>query len=175
MLPSTPPKETLLACTPFSRWNLPSFTVESIFFSSCSDLPLSRLPSLSTLLRSGAMDRRLCFFSFWLRRLWRTYQLLSLRGTETSLSSPAEPVQSFSAEACAILQTLFWSRQRRQICHFSSPIRLSFCPRHSVLFSIFPFASISLADLTGTVFSLLLFYQATMGPHTLVSFEERRG
>ena len=37
---------------------------------------------------------------------------------------------------------------------------------------IFPFTSISLE---GTVFSLLLFYQATMGPRTLVSPGERRG
>ena len=39
----------------------------------------------------------------------------------------------------------------------------------SVLSSIFPFSSIFLADLTGTVLSLLLFYQATMDPRTLVS------
>ena len=42
----------------------------------------------------------------------------------------------------------------------------------SVLSSIFPFTSISLA---GTVFSLLLFYQATMGPRTLVSPGKQRG
>ena len=35
------------------------------------------------------------------------------------------------------------------------------CPRHPVLSSIFPFTSISLAE---TIFSLLLFYQAPMGP-----------
>ena len=39
----------------------------------------------------------------------------------------------------------------------------------SVLSSIFPFISNSMADLAGAVFSLLLFYQATMGPRTLVS------
>ena len=42
----------------------------------------------------------------------------------------------------------------------------------SVLFSIFPFSAISLADLAGTVFSLLLYYQATMGPLILVSPRE---
>ena len=46
----------------------------------------------------------------------------------------------------------------------SPPIWLSFCPHHPVLSSIFSFTSISLADLAGTVFSLLLFYQVTMGP-----------
>ena len=45
-------------------------------------------------------------------------------------------------------------------------MRLSFCPHHPVLSSIFLFTSISLA---GTVFSFLLFYQATTGPQTLVS------
>ena len=44
-----------------------------------------------------------------------------------------------------------------------------------VLSFIFPFTSISVADLAGTVFSLLLFYQATMGPRTLVSPGEQRG
>ena len=29
-------------------------------------------------LRSGALNRQLCSFSFWQRRLWRTYQLLSM-------------------------------------------------------------------------------------------------
>ena len=45
----------------------------------------------------------------------------------------------------------------------------------SVLFSIFPFTSISLADLAGTVFSFLPHYQATMGSRILVSPQERRG
>ena len=39
----------------------------------------------------------------------------------------------------------------------------------SVLSSIFPFTSNSLADLAETVFSLLLFYQATMSPQAVVS------
>ena len=42
----------------------------------------------------------------------------------------------------------------------------------SVLYSIFPLISNSVA---GTVFSILLFYQTTMGPRTLVSPGERRG
>ena len=36
MLPSTCSREALLACPPFSPWNLPSFTMESIFTSPCS-------------------------------------------------------------------------------------------------------------------------------------------
>ena len=69
--------------------------------------------------------------------------------------------------------TLFAGRQHQQVCHFSSLLLLS--DSRSVLSSIFPFISNSVADLAGTVFSLLLFYQATMGPWTLVSLGERHG
>ena len=45
----------------------------------------------------------------------------SLCGTEATLSFSAGPVcSSFSAEACAILHALFWSRQHQEVCHFSS-------------------------------------------------------
>ena len=73
VLPSTSSREALLACPPFPLWNLPSFTVESTLSFPCSrsDPPLS--PS-----RSGALDRRLCSFSFWQGRLRRSCQLLSL-------------------------------------------------------------------------------------------------
>ena len=77
-----------------------------------------------------------------------------------------------SAETCAILHALCWSRQHQQVCHFFSLLLLS--DSRSVLSSIFPFTSNSVADLAGTVFSLL-YYQATMGPRTLVFFRERRG
>ena len=49
-----------------------------------------------------------------------------LCGTETTLSFSAGPVcSSFSAEACAILHALCWSRQHQQVCHFSSLLLLS--------------------------------------------------
>ena len=45
----------------------------------------------------------------------------SFCGTETTLFFSAGPVcSSFSAEACAILHALCWSRQHQQVCHFSS-------------------------------------------------------
>ena len=45
----------------------------------------------------------------------------SLCGTEATLPFSAGPVRlSFSAEACAILDTLCWSRQHQQVYHFSS-------------------------------------------------------
>ena len=50
----------------------------------------------------------------------------SLCGTEATLSFLAGPVcLSFSAEACAILHALYWSRQHQQVCHFSSLLLLS--------------------------------------------------
>ena len=90
----------------------------------------------------------------------------SLCGTEATLSYSAGPVcLSISAEACAILHALCWSRQHQQVCHFSSLVLLSdsFCPHHPVLSSIFPVILNSVADLAGTVFSLL-FYQTTKVP-----------
>ena len=50
----------------------------------------------------------------------------------------------------------------------SFPLRLSLCPGHTVLFSVF--TSNSLAHRTITVFSLLLYYQATTGSHPGNSF-----
>ena len=79
----------------------------------------------------------------------------SLCGTEATLSFSASRVcSSFSAEAWAILQALSCSWQHQQVCHFSSiPISLAFREGryHSILSYIFPFTSISLADLAGTV------------------------
>ena len=51
---------------------------------------------------------------------------LSLCGTEATLSFSAGPVcSSFSAEDCAILHALGWSRQHQQVYHFSSLLLLS--------------------------------------------------
>ena len=182
MLPSTCSREALLACPPCPPWNLPLFTVESIVTSPCSrsDSPLSR---------QGAALGHLDSLPPHDVVLWTDGSVpfdkggsgvlanCSLCGTEATLSFLAGPVcSSFSAEACAILHALCWSRQHQQVCHFSSPtIRLSFCPRHLVLSSFFSLISNSLSDLAGTVFSLLLFYQAIMGPRTLVSPGERHG
>ena len=46
--------------------------------------------------------------------------------SEATLSFSAGPVcSSFSAEACAILHALCWSRQHHKVCHFSSLLLLS--------------------------------------------------
>ena len=50
----------------------------------------------------------------------------SLCGTEATLSFSEGPVcSSFSAEACAILHAICWSRQHQQVCYFSSLLLLS--------------------------------------------------
>ena len=109
MLPSTSPREALLACFPSPPWNLPSFTVESTFSSPWSPslakmwLSLTLTPST---FRSGAWDRRLWSFSFRQRQLWRTCQLLSLWHWGHSFFSACPVCSSFSAEAYAICMLL---------------------------------------------------------------------
>ena len=113
MLPSTCSRKGLLACPPFLPWNLPSFTVESIFSSpsSRSDPPLSC---------QGAALAHLDFLPPHDLVLWTdgsvpfpfgkggsgVLAICSLCGNKATLSFLAEPVcLSFSAEACAILQS----------------------------------------------------------------------
>ena len=96
----------------------------------------------------------------------------SLSGTEATLFFSAGPVcSSFSSDACTILQALCWSRQQQQVCHFSFLLSDS----RSVLPSICPFTSISLANLAETVFSFLLYHQFSMGPRTLIFPGKRCG
>ena len=124
------------------------FAVESTLTSPCSlsDLPLSHqgaaLAHLDSLLPHDLVlwtDSSVAFpFD---KGDSGTLANCSLCGTEATVSFSAGPIcSSFSAEACAILHALCWSRQHQQVCHFSS-IQLSFCPRHPVLSSIFPVTS----------------------------------
>ena len=162
VLPSTCSRKALLACPPCPPWNLPSFTVESTLSTPCSrsDPPhscqgaaLAHLDSLPphdlVLWTDGSVP-----FPFG-KGGSGVLANCSLCGTEATLSFSAGPVcSSFSAEACAIMHALCWSRQHHKVCHFSSPpVWLLFCPRHPVLSSIFPLISNSVADLAGTVFS----------------------
>ena len=132
-LPSTCSREALLAWPPCPPWNLPSFTVESTLSSSCSrsDPPLTRQGAALAHLDS-LPPHDLVFwtdgsvpFPFG-KGGSGVLANCSLCGTEASLSFSAGPVcSSFSAEACAILHALCWSRQHQQICHFSSLLPLS--------------------------------------------------
>ena len=143
MLDSTCSREALVACPPFPCWNLPSFTVESTLSSSCSrsDPPhscqgaaLAHLDSLPphdlVLWTDGSVP-----FPFGKGGSSVLANCL-LCGTEAILSFSAGPVcSSFSAEACAILHTLCWSRQHHKVCHFSSLLLLS--DSRSVLATLF--------------------------------------
>ena len=141
MLPPTSPIEALLACPPFPPWNLPFFTMESTFSSSCSrsDHPLTRQGV--TLAHLDSLPRRDLV-------LWTDGSVpfpfgkggsgvlanCSLCGTDATLSFLAGPVSSsFSAEACAILQALCWCRQHQQVCHFSYLILTLSSPPYPLL------------------------------------------
>ena len=132
-LPSTCSREAFLACPPCPLWNLPSFTVESTLSTPCSrsDPPLSRQGAALTHLDSLPP----CDLVLWTdgsvpflfgKAGSCVLANCSLCGTEATLSFSAGPVcSSFSAEACAILHALCWSRQHQQVCHFSSVLLLS--------------------------------------------------
>ena len=133
MLPSTCSREALLACPPFPPWNLPSFTVESTLSSPCSrsDPPLTHqgaaLAHLDSLLPHDRIFWTDGYVPFPFGKGDSGFLAnCSLCGTEATLSFSAGPVcSSFSAEACAILHALCWSRQHQQVCHFSSLFLLS--------------------------------------------------
>ena len=129
MLPSTCSREALVACPPCPPWNLPLFTVESTLSSPCSrsDPPTLTKVRLSPTLTLSPPPHDLV--------LWTDGSVpfpfgkggsgvlanCSLCGTEATHSFSAGPVcSSFSAEACAILHALCWSRQHHKVCHFSS-------------------------------------------------------
>ena len=133
MLPSTCSREALIACPPSPPWNLPSFTVESTLSTPCSrsDSPHScqgaALAHLDSLLPHDlilSIDGSVPFpFGKGGSAILAN---CSLCGTEATLSFLAGPVcSSFSAEACAILHALCWSRQHLKVCHFSSLLLLS--------------------------------------------------
>ena len=82
----------------------------------------------------------------------------------------AQYAQVFSAEACAILHSLCWSRQHQQVCHFSSLLLLS--DSHSVLAALSSpsfLLSQTLADLAGTVFSPPVLFDYNGSPDTRFS------
>ena len=144
MLPSTCSREAFFACPSFFPWNLPSLTVESTLPTPCSrsDPPHSR---------QGAALAHLDSLSPHDLVLWTEGSVpfpfgkggsvvlanCSLCGIEATLFFSAGPVcSSFSAEACAILHALCWSRQHHKVYHFSSILLLSdFCSVFAALSS----------------------------------------
>ena len=142
----------------------------SLSFPSFSPKCGSRSPWLPPTSRCGDLDRWLCFFSFWQGWPWRSCQLLSLWhwGHFFLFSRPTMLMFIRWSLRHSVSSLLVSAAPTSLLLFFSSPIGLSLCPRHPVLSSVFPFASISLAGLAGTVFSLLLYYETTMGPRTLI-------
>ena len=162
MLPSTSPREALLACPPSPPWNLPSFTVESTFSSphSCSD-PLSpaKVPVSLTL--------TLSHFTIWCFRLTTQFLFLlakvALADLPTALSVALKPLIPFQQAQHAqvfLLKPVPFCKLFAGLCSTNKSVTslLLLSDSRSVLSSIFSFTSISLADLAGTVFSLLSYF-----------------
>ena len=133
MLPSTCSMEALVAFPPFPCWNLPFFRVESTLSSPCShsDSPHSRQGAALAHLESLPPHDLVLWtdgsvpFPFG-KGGSSVLANCSLCGAEATLSFSAGPVcSSFSAEACAILHALCWSRQHHKVCHFSFLLLLS--------------------------------------------------
>ena len=168
-------KKFLFACPSYPPWNLPSCTVESTFSSPCSrfDPPFS-LQDVALVYLNSLPPHNLV--------IWTDGPILFCVGKGDLASLPTThfvalrrpfpfppPVcSSFSTETCAILQLLSWSRQHQLVCHCSSlsssptlglslPLRLLF---HLSFY-------LKLSGRSGT--NRLLYYQATMGPRTLIS------
>ena len=173
MLPSTCSRDALLACPPFPPWNLPSFTVESTLsspcfhcnsFFSCQGAALAHLDSLPLMIWCF---EQIVLFLFLLAKAALTF-------LPTALSVALRPVFSVFPLKLAPFCMLFAGLGSTN----KSVIFLLLSDSHSVvatLSSIFLLISNFVADLAGTLFSLLLCYQATMGPQTLVSPEKQHG
>ena len=83
----------------------------------------------------------------------------------------AQYAQVFPLNPSAILHARCWSRQHQQVCHFSSLLLLS--DSRSVLATLSSPASFLLSQTVWQIWQELsslcfFFYQATMGPRTLV-------
>ena len=178
MLPSTSAREALLACPQFPPWNLPFFTVESTLFYSYSrpDFPFSR---------QGAALTNLDSLTSYDLVLWTNGSVpfpFGKRGSGVPANyflalRPLSPFQQAHFAQVFLLKSAPFCKFFAGIgsTNKSATSLLFLSKSRSVLSSIFPCTAISLADMAGTVFSLLLYYQATMGPRILVFPREQRG
>ena len=123
-------REALLASPSFRPWNLHSFTVESTISFSCSrsNPPLSHQGAAFAQFHSLSPHDLVLWtddsvpFSFGKGGLVYLPTALSVALRPLFPFRQAQYLPSFSAEACAILYALCWSRQHQQVCHFFSPI-----------------------------------------------------
>ena len=105
-----------------SRWS-PLFPLHALALIS---LTLIKVRLSSTLTLVIWYSGQAALFLFLLAKAAPELANCSLSGTEATLSISAGPVcSSFSAEACAILHALCWSRQHHKVCHFSFLLLLS--------------------------------------------------
>ena len=116
----------LLGICPPSRWS-PPFPLHALALISLSlaKVRLSPILTLSPLMIWYFGQTAL--FLFLLARAAPAYLLTALSVALRPLFPfrQGQYVPSFSAEACAILHALCWSRQHQQVCHFSSLLLLS--------------------------------------------------
>ena len=184
MLPPTSTREALLACPPFPPWNLPSFIVKFTLSASCSrsdPLSLAKVRLSPTLTSFPLIN--------WYSGLTALFLFLLAKAAPAHL-----PTALFVA-----LRPLFPFRQAQYVQFFplkpapfctlfaglgstnkSATSLLLLSDSRSVLatLSFLPsfLLSQTLWQIWQEVSSLsLLFYQATVGPRTLVSPGERRG
>ena len=88
-----------------------------------------------------------------------TFAIFDHEAEADTLSFPAGPVcSSFSAEACAILHALCWSRQHHKVCHFSSLLLLS--DSRSVLAILFSPPSFLLSQTLWQIWQELSFFSS---------------
>ena len=178
MLPSTCSREALVACPPCPPWNLPSFTMESTLSTpccssnpslSCQGAALAHLDSLPLMIWYSGLT---ALFLFLLAKAAPAFLPTALSVAMRPLFpfQQAQYVQVFPlkpAPFCMLFAGLGNTIKSAIFLLFSYYLTLVLSC-HPVLSSIFPFISNSVANLAGTVFSLLLFYQTTMDPRTLV-------
>ena len=175
-------KKVLFACPPYPPWNLPSCTVESTLSSSCSrtDPPFSLQDAALVHLNSLPPHNLVIWTDGPIpfpvgKGGFSVLANYSLCGTEATISFYAGSVcSSFLTEACAIQQLFSWSRQHQLVCHYSSlsssPTLALFLPLCLLLHLSF---YLKLSGRSGR--KRLFYYQATMGPRTLIPLGERRG
>ena len=130
MLPSNFPRMALLACPSSPPWSLPPLLWSSPFPLHAPTLIPFSLADLCSLPLHDLVIWTNCSISFsFAKSGFDVLANCSLCDNAATLSFSAGLVcLSFSAEACAILQALSWSRQHQQVRLFSSYLRLSLCP-----------------------------------------------
>ena len=182
MLPSTSPREALLACPPSPPWNLPSFIVESTLptpcsrsdlLVSCQGVALAHLDSLPLMIWYSGQTAL-----FLLAKAAPPYLL-------TALSVALRPLVPFQQSRfvqvfplkpvpfCLLFAGLGSTNK-------SAISLLLLSDSRSVLATLSSSPSFLLSQTLWQIWQELsslsfLFYQATMGPRTLISTGERRG